>query len=110
MKKKRHTPGKQKTTSLFATRQGKIILLTVAVIILLIFFLRGPRGSIELYKNTQKRNQLQEDIEQLERTKAELDSEKVLLNDDDYIEKTAREQYNMKKQGEKIYKIKKDSN
>ena len=79
------------------------------IIILLIFFLKGPRGTIELYKNIRKTNDLKEEIEELKQTKSELDSEKVKLHDDDYIEKIAREQYNMKKQGEKIYKIEKDS-
>ncbi len=110
MKKKRKPARIKKKPAFLSTRQGKIILISSAIIILLAFFLRGPRGTIELYKNTIKRNQLQEEIDQLKRTKTELDSEKVKLNDDQYIEKTAREQYNMKKQGEKVYKVKKDSN
>ncbi|MBN2423810.1 MAG: septum formation initiator family protein [Calditrichaceae bacterium] len=107
MKKKRRTTTKK--YSLTITPKRKILILIGSIVVLLIFFLKGPRGTIELYKNINKTNDLKEEIEELKQTKSELDSEKVKLHDDDYIEKIAREQYNMKKQGEKIYKIEKDS-
>jgi len=42
----------------------------------------------------------------LETKKATLDSERtLLLNNPEYIEKIAREKYNMKKKGEKVFRI-----
>ncbi len=73
--------------------------------LLLVFFLSGPRGTIRLLEQSKEKERLQQEIEALERTKAALDSEKVKLHQDAYIEKIAREQYNMKKEGEKVYKI-----
>jgi cell division protein FtsB len=109
MHKKRY-PKTTRKKIVITSRQRKIFIFSVIGIILFVFFLKGPRGTIEFFRTVQKKNELQEEIEHLKKTKAGLDSEKVKLNEDEYIEKIAREQYNMKKQGETIYKIKKDSN
>ena len=63
-----------------------------------------------MLRDSRKKQDLIRDIEQLEATKADLDSIKNRLeNDPTYIEKIAREEYNMKKKGEKVIKIETDS-
>jgi len=57
-----------------------------------------------------KKQDLQNEIIELEKTKVELDSIRNRLeNDPAYLEKIAREEYNMKKEGEKVIKIETDS-
>ncbi|HES58966.1 MAG TPA: septum formation initiator family protein, partial [Caldithrix sp.] len=57
-----------------------------------------------------KKQNLENEIQELETTKVELDSIKNRLeNDPEYLEKIAREEYNMKKEGEKVIKIETDS-
>lgn len=81
-------------------------LITAALIILIYVLSSGPRGTWKLYRSGQEKEQLQEEIRQLEARKAALDSERTLLeNDPAYIEKVAREKYNMKKKGEKVYRV-----
>jgi len=81
------------------------LLFTIVAVIVLMFFLSGPRGTIQLIRQNKEKERLLKEIEELEKTKVALDSEKVKLKQDAYIEKIAREQYNMKKEGEKVYKI-----
>ena len=79
-------------------------------IILLIIYFTGPRGTIRLWRVMDKKQDLENEIKELETTKVELDSIKNLLeNDPEYLEKIAREEYNMKKEGEKVIKIETDS-
>ena len=83
----------------------RYFLFAVFVVLALLFFLTGPRGTIQLIRQNKEKERLIKEIEELEKTQAALDSEKVKLNQNAYIEKIAREQYNMKKEGEKVYKI-----
>ncbi len=77
-----------------------------AVIVLAVIFIPGSRGTWQWYKSRHEKMQIQEDIRTLKARKARLDSERtLLLNDDAYIEKIAREKYNMKKKGEKVFQI-----
>ncbi len=78
----------------------------LTILILAVIFIPGSRGTWQWYKSRQDKIQLQQDIQKLEARKAQLDSERTLLqNDDAYIEKIAREKYNMKKKGEKVFRI-----
>jgi len=104
------TVNKYKRPSGGNNRLPKFILLGVAAAVLLVYFLSGPRGTINLYKHSHEKQELLDEIKTLETQKAELDSEKVKLEDDAYIEKIAREEYNMKKKGEKVYKVSTDKN
>ncbi len=85
--------------------------LAIAVLALIfIVFIGGPRGSLKLYKSHDEKQKLLKEIDELSAKKARLDSERTrLLNDPAYIEKIARETYNMKKKGEKVYKIKSET-
>lgn len=61
---------------------------------------------IKLFQAKHENRVLIEKKESLEAKKNELLEEKdKLQNDKKYIEKTAREQYNMVKPGEKVYKV-----
>jgi cell division protein FtsB len=70
------------------------------------FFLWGSRGFIRYIKVSSEKEKLMKDIDRYKMMKHKLDSEKVKLNQNEYIEKVAREKYNMIKPGEKVYKIK----
>jgi cell division protein FtsB len=75
-------------------------------IALLVFFIHGPRGTIQFYRAHEEKKQLEADIQTLEEQNKELQEEKDRLTSDPaYIEKTAREKYMMKKEGEKVYKV-----
>ena len=84
----------------------RIIIPVVAVILLIIIFIPGSHGTLQWYTSQQEKNQLLDDMQTLKARKAQLDSERILLqNDNAYIEKIAREKYNMKKKGEKVFRI-----
>jgi len=82
----------------------------VVLVFIFVVFIGGPRGSLKLYQSYEEKQELLKKIDELRAKKARLDSERVrLLNDPAYIEKIARETYNMKRKGEKVYKIKSET-
>lgn len=108
VKKRKKTPTKKHI--LLEKKYIRLIAIGVVVIIFLIIYLTGPRGTIRMMHVMQKKQDLINEIEELETTKVELDSIKNRLeNDPAYLEKVAREEYNMKKEGEKVIKIETDS-
>lgn len=108
VKKKKNTY--QKTRIHLEKKHIRFIGIGVVVAIFLIIYLTGPRGTIRLLRVMEKKQELVHDIKELESTKVELDSVKNRLeNDPAYLEKIAREEYNMKKKGEKVIKIETDS-
>ena len=102
----------------FAETQKKFIrgLLFIIAITLLIVFIFGDHGLLQLYKLKKERSVIQKHISQLRENREQLISEKNRLeNDLSYIEKLAREKYRMAKPGEKVFKVipkqnKQDSN
>lgn len=97
---------KKNRKSFYNAKSTKIIFIILAGIAALFFFLSGPRGTIQLYQNINKKENLVREIERLEHKKVHLDSLKNELNNNpEYIEKIAREKYNMKKKGEKVLKV-----
>ncbi len=61
---------------------------------------------IRLFKEKKQNHALIEKKEELEaREKELLEKKEKIQTDKKYIEKTAREQYNMVKPGEKVYKV-----
>ena len=81
-------------------------ILTLIGISLIIIFIFGNHGVIELYKLSKKRQQIQKEIVLLRQQKINLEKEKSLLkNDKKYIEKLAREKYRMAKPNERIFKV-----
>ena len=88
----------------------RIAIAIIGIAFIILIFVPGPRGTWNLYQSGRDKQILEQEINNLELKKAELDSERtLLLNDPEYIEKVAREKYNMKKEGEKVYKIEDDT-
>ena len=81
--------------------------LTITVIILFIlFFITGQRGSYKLYKFSRQLRELEIEIAKISEEIKKLEEEKEKINNDPaYIEKIAREKYKMKKEGEQVYQI-----
>ncbi|MBN1407039.1 MAG: septum formation initiator family protein [Calditrichaceae bacterium] len=107
--KKKRNPAARKQIKL-DKKHVRYVAVTAVVIVLLIIYFTGPRGTIRLWRVMDKKQNLENEIQELETTKVELDSIKNRLeNDPEYLEKIAREEYNMKKEGEKVIKIETDS-
>ena len=80
--------------------------LSIIGISLVIIFIFGNHGVIELYQLSKKRQQIQEEIVLLRQQRINLEKERSLLkNDKKHIEKLAREKYRMAKPNERIFKV-----
>ena len=87
-------------------KRMKTITLSAILIIIVLIFVTGSRGTYKLYKFNRQKADLEKQIERLEQEQTDLDKEKQKLESDpDYIEKIAREKYKMKKKEEKVYEI-----
>ena len=99
---------KKKPKQSFNKLQRQVIrgVLSIIGISLIIIFIFGNHGVVELYQLSKKRQQIQEEIVLLRQQKINLEKEKTLLkNDKKYIEKLAREKYRMAKPNERIFKV-----
>jgi cell division protein FtsB len=96
-----------------AALQRKIIrsFLILGGIALVIIFIFGDHGVLQLYHLRSERAEIQAHINSLREKRIELDKEKHKLETDyNYIEQLAREKFRMAKRGEKVFKvIEKDS-
>lgn len=100
---------KNKKSSLDSSARLKI--LVIAILTCLAFLLFNNNGLIYFFKARQEHESLIEKKMELESKEAQLLNEKRMLqNDEKHIEKTAREQYNMVKPGEKVYKVIEEDN
>ena len=83
--------------------RGIIFLLCITLLIIFIF---GDHGLLQLYKLKRDRAKVQAQITQLRKERERVMVEKNRLeNDIQYLEKLARERYRMVKPGEKVYKV-----
>ena len=83
--------------------RGIILLLCITLLIIFIF---GDHGLLQLYKLKRNRAKVQAQIAQLRKEREGVMVEKNRLeNDIQYLEKLARERYRMVKPGEKVYKV-----
>ena len=83
--------------------RGIILLLCITLLIIFIF---GDHGLLQLYKLKRNRAKVQDQISQLRKERERVTVEKNRLeNDIQYLEKLARERYRMVKPGEKVYKV-----
>ena len=83
--------------------RGIIFLLCITLLIIFIF---GDHGLLQLYKLKRDRAKVQAQISQLRKERERVMVEKNRLeNDIQYLEKLARERYRMVKPGEKVYKV-----
>ncbi|MDZ7795844.1 MAG: septum formation initiator family protein [Candidatus Marinimicrobia bacterium] len=96
---------RQKKSSVFDAR-AKIKVILIIILLCLAFLLLNRNGMIKLVQEKREHQELIEKKAELEATQEELLEEKErLLNDKKYIEKIAREQYNMVLPGETVYKV-----
>lgn len=88
-------------------KQKKIIWVFLVLLLFVVYLLVTNENGIFRIRQLRGRvKALETEIGILERKKTGLEREKdLLLNDLDYIEKKAREEYGMLKEGEKIYKV-----
>ena len=99
---------KKKLKQSFNKLQRQLIrgVLSIIGMSLIIIFIFGKHGVIELYQLSKKRQQIQEEIVLLRQQKIDLEKEKSLLkNDKKHIEKLAREKYRMARPNERIFKV-----
>tara|TARA_Y100001935_G_scaffold27739_1_gene21255 strand:+ start:1656 stop:1979 length:324 start_codon:yes stop_codon:yes gene_type:complete len=99
---------KKKLKQSFNKLQRQLVRGTLSIIgiSLIIIFIFGNHGVIELYQLSKKRQQIQKEIALLRQQKINLEKEKSLLrNDKKHIEKLAREKYRMAKPNERIFKV-----
>ncbi len=85
---------------------ARIKIILIVILLCIAFLLLNNNGMIKLFQAKKENQVLIEKKESLENLETELFEEKEKLqHDKKYIEKTAREQYNMVKPGEKVYKV-----
>ena len=83
--------------------RGVLVLFLATLMIIFIF---GDHGLLQLYKLKRERSKIQNHISELRKNREGLIKEKARLeNDLKYIEKLAREKYRMAKPGEKVFKV-----
>ena len=86
--------------------RAKIKIIFIVILICLAFLLLNRNGIIRLVQEKREQHALIENKTELQEKKAALTEEKErLLHDPEYIEKIAREQYNMVLPGETVYKV-----
>lgn len=85
---------------------ARVKIILIVILLCLAFLLLNNNGLINLYKAKQENTALIQQKELLEAKEKNLvDETEKLQTDKKHIEKTAREQYNMVKPGEKVYKV-----
>jgi len=111
----KRTSAKKISKNYLANAQKKFVKGTIFLLgaVLLIIFIFGDHGLLQLYKLKKERAKIQIHISKLRENRKILMVEKDRLeNDLKYIEKIAREKYRMAKPGEKVFKVipKKENN
>lgn len=101
--KKSDTKNKRSKQSRSKKRPWYLFLI-IGIILLSSIFLFGNHGLIRFYQLQKRKHELIEQITELKEEQARLQKEiDMLQNNYRYIEKIAREKYQMGKDGEKIY-------
>ncbi len=84
----------------------KLFIIIAFVSLIALFFFIGDRGTYKLFTFYNQKQDLVNEIEQVETEKSKLDTiQAKLKSDPEYIEKVAREKYKMKKKGERVYQV-----
>ncbi|MFO7891400.1 MAG: septum formation initiator family protein [bacterium] len=81
-----------------------LIYLIIFLIVLIILSL-GDRGFLKQIQAYKKQSQLQEEIKELQAEKKVLEEKIDQLDKPEIVEKVAREEYGMAKEGEEVYKV-----
>lgn len=85
-------------------RAGWIIFLLSLLIILFLLSI-GKRGFIQQIRIHRQQQKLEDDLNVLKEEEEQLKMEEEKLDDPEYIEEIAREDYGMAKENEKVYKV-----
>jgi cell division protein DivIC len=94
------------SNSIVTRRRIKKISLLILLVLFILIFITGQRGSYQLYKFSRQVKELEIEIAKISKEIKRLEQEKDKIhNDPAYIEKIAREKYKMKKEGEQVYQI-----
>ena len=88
----------------FRPRLGRITAGLIAVWLLWVL-LAGDTSIIELWKLKRENADIRARIAELEKRLDIIDAEEQNLQDPEYLEKMAREQYGMIRDGERVYRI-----
>ena len=90
--------------------RNKSFVLTISIVFLMCSFMTfGTKGLLKRYSLESEKKALLEKLDQARKEEQKLRDESAALdNDPKMIEKTAREKYGMVKQGETVYKVKKE--
>lgn len=97
-----------KTGSALSKKHKRLpwIVLGTVLLLLLFAFFTGGKSLFNLYSLYDERNQLIRDKERLEAENKQLKEEiEKLRKDMEYIEKVAREKYNLKRDDEEVFKV-----
>lgn len=87
-------------------RRASWWILTGLVLFILVVFLTGSKSFIKLFGLYRERQELMVEKERLEAENQQLLREiDQLQNNLDYVEKVAREKYNLKREDEEVYEI-----
>jgi cell division protein FtsB len=98
---------REKLRKLFTNR--RLMLALLGGFALLLYVLFGNRGVIARIRLELKRQEMIEKVQLAEKETKQLEAEKkALAGDKKTIEKVAREQHGMAREGETVYRIKKD--
>jgi cell division protein FtsB len=90
-------------------RKARYYVLALIPLLIAFIFLEGDSGLINQYRLMRKVKKLEREILELERERARLEEEIRLLEyDEEYIEKIAREEYNLAKPDEILFILKDD--
>jgi cell division protein FtsL len=86
-------------------RIRQIVFFAILILVASVF-ITGSRGTYQLYKFSKQKQDLENEIEVLEKKRTNLEKMKSKIETDpEFIEKIAREKYKMKKKEEKVYEI-----
>lgn len=97
---------KSKPRVLLRISSKKLISLIFVVGVLYFILFSGSHSLIQYMRQSSRKQALIENIDSLKAQKKHLEEESERLkNDLFYIEKIAREKYNMKKKDEKVYQV-----
>lgn len=96
-------PGPKKPLQ-FRQKVTRLVLVGLGLWVLWILF-AGDTSLVELWKLKRENGKLRAEIAELERRLTELDREEKNLEDPEYLEKIAREEYGMIRDGEICYRL-----
>lgn len=94
-------------TRLFGPRRRRLLLAAIALIALLWVAFFDSHSLLTRYRITQERDRLLEENAALKARIEQLEADLERVDSDEMVERVAREQYGMRKEGETIHRVEK---